>query len=314
MADDRKGEDEDRDVTCEERLESIIRALEEEKTICEDVMNSACQIRMFVNAPKAYANRKYQNRVGNSKRGKPKDSDAAEPPSKARKLNSKQATRARRSESDVLGEPSAHARLNSRASHLSPLPQSYIGFTTPPPYPVSPEPRAIPSLAPMYSQPHAQQRTYAMSLPARASPLARRVSSIPPQQHTPLRSTATLAHDTHSAPPSPDDAPVSHVSDVDWSSIQRYGNTFYPGDAPLFDESWRWSNRVSEHVFTGADANLFTVHPEAASKVLSPGQQLDGAFASTNSFPEYWEHQHGIQPLPDLQNPYEDKKPGDQRQ
>ncbi|KAF2451486.1 hypothetical protein P171DRAFT_348244, partial [Karstenula rhodostoma CBS 690.94] len=70
VADDRKGDDEDRDLTCEERLENIVRALQEEKTICEDVMNSACQIRMFVNAPKAYANRKYQNRVGNSKRGR----------------------------------------------------------------------------------------------------------------------------------------------------------------------------------------------------------------------------------------------------
>ncbi|KAF2241096.1 hypothetical protein BU26DRAFT_441466, partial [Trematosphaeria pertusa] len=70
VTDDRKGEDEDRDVSCTGRLNNIIRALEEEKTICEDVMNSACQIRMFVNAPKAYANRKYQNRVGNSKRGR----------------------------------------------------------------------------------------------------------------------------------------------------------------------------------------------------------------------------------------------------
>jgi hypothetical protein len=75
VADDRKGEDEDRDVDCAARLDNIILALEEEKTICEDVMNSACQIRMFVNAPRAYANRKYQNRVGNSKRGKPKDAE-----------------------------------------------------------------------------------------------------------------------------------------------------------------------------------------------------------------------------------------------
>ncbi|KAF2645553.1 hypothetical protein P280DRAFT_389428, partial [Massarina eburnea CBS 473.64] len=69
VADDRKGEDEDRDVDCAGRLDNVIRALEEEKTICEDVMQSACQIRMFVNAPKAYANRKHQNRLGNRKRG-----------------------------------------------------------------------------------------------------------------------------------------------------------------------------------------------------------------------------------------------------
>ncbi|OAG10253.1 uncharacterized protein CC84DRAFT_475903 [Paraphaeosphaeria sporulosa] len=89
VADDRKGDDEDRDVTCEERLESILCALQEEKTICEDVMNSACQIRMFVNAPKAYANRKYQNRVGNSKRGRNKDSDPANRPSKTHAFDSK---------------------------------------------------------------------------------------------------------------------------------------------------------------------------------------------------------------------------------
>ncbi|EAT78529.2 hypothetical protein SNOG_13904 [Parastagonospora nodorum SN15] len=70
VADERKGDDIDREVDCAGRLANIIQALEQEKTICEDVMNSACQIRMFVNAPRAYANRKHQNRVGNSKRGK----------------------------------------------------------------------------------------------------------------------------------------------------------------------------------------------------------------------------------------------------
>ncbi|KAF2129400.1 hypothetical protein P153DRAFT_268651, partial [Dothidotthia symphoricarpi CBS 119687] len=70
VADERKGEDEDRDVDCLARLENVIAALEREKTVCEDVMNSACQVRMFVNAPRAYENRKVQNRVGNSKRGK----------------------------------------------------------------------------------------------------------------------------------------------------------------------------------------------------------------------------------------------------
>ncbi|KAF2750321.1 hypothetical protein M011DRAFT_397460, partial [Sporormia fimetaria CBS 119925] len=69
-SDERKGEPEDKNVNCAERLDNIIRGLEEEKTICEDVMTSACQIRMFVNAPRAYARRKEANRHGNSKRGK----------------------------------------------------------------------------------------------------------------------------------------------------------------------------------------------------------------------------------------------------
>ncbi|KAF2626760.1 hypothetical protein BU25DRAFT_342855, partial [Macroventuria anomochaeta] len=68
--DDRKGEKEDREADCVGRLENIIDALEREKTICEDVVNSASQIRMFVNAPIAYASRKLQNRLGNSKRGR----------------------------------------------------------------------------------------------------------------------------------------------------------------------------------------------------------------------------------------------------
>ncbi|KAF2733694.1 hypothetical protein EJ04DRAFT_438625, partial [Polyplosphaeria fusca] len=70
--DERKADDEDREASCGERFENIVKALEQEKTICEDVMNSACQIRMFVNAPRAYAQRKLNNRVGNRKRGRTK--------------------------------------------------------------------------------------------------------------------------------------------------------------------------------------------------------------------------------------------------
>lgn len=74
--DERKGEKEDREVDCIGRLDNIIDALEREKTICEDVVNSASQIRMFVNAPIAYAARKYQNRLGNSKRGRANATDS----------------------------------------------------------------------------------------------------------------------------------------------------------------------------------------------------------------------------------------------
>lgn len=58
-------------------LDNIITALQQEKSICENVMSSAWQIRMFVNAPKAYAKRKDQNRVGNSKRPNTKNSEGA---------------------------------------------------------------------------------------------------------------------------------------------------------------------------------------------------------------------------------------------
>ncbi|KAF2180083.1 hypothetical protein K469DRAFT_796981 [Zopfia rhizophila CBS 207.26] len=52
------------------RTQNIITGLEEERTIREDVMTSACQIRMFVNAPQACAQRKVANCNGNSKRGR----------------------------------------------------------------------------------------------------------------------------------------------------------------------------------------------------------------------------------------------------
>ncbi|KAF3043073.1 hypothetical protein E8E11_001957 [Didymella keratinophila] len=83
--DDRKGEKEDREADCAHRLEYIIDALEREKTVCEDVVNSASQIRMFVNAPIAYAQRKVQNRQGNSKRGRAKDTSTPNPRSATRR-------------------------------------------------------------------------------------------------------------------------------------------------------------------------------------------------------------------------------------
>ncbi|EMD69876.1 hypothetical protein COCSADRAFT_166824 [Bipolaris sorokiniana ND90Pr] len=94
--DERKGEDDDKDIDCAGRLKNVIAALRQEKSICENVMSSAWQIRMFVNAPKAYAKRKDQNRVGNSKRPNAKSNEGAEGesrPSKRRRntVQSKQA-------------------------------------------------------------------------------------------------------------------------------------------------------------------------------------------------------------------------------
>lgn len=106
---------EDRDMNCEVRLDSIIRALEEEKTICEDVMNSACQIRMFVNAPRSYANRKCQNRVGNSKRGRPKDANTRETPSKSRRVTAQPATKAK-SQQNVANVPATWPNAPPRAT------------------------------------------------------------------------------------------------------------------------------------------------------------------------------------------------------
>lgn len=281
-------------------------------------MNSACQIRMFVNAPKAYANRKYQNRVGNSKRGRPKDSDVGEPSSKARRLNPKQATRTRRSVSNTPTEPSAHVQVHSRAPNLLNPPQSHVRYPTPP-YAVNSGSQPMAHMAPLYNRSHVQQRVYATSPlnplnSPRASPLVQRESTMPPQQHTPLISTPGLSHGHHSAPPSPDDAKATHDSEIDWSSIQRYGGTMNPGDAVLFDDPWRWPIGPSEQILTGVGANLFSVHPEAADKVLTTRPEIEGAFTSMSSLPSFWQQQHGVQPLPDLPtNPYADTEVGDQQ-
>lgn len=88
--DERKGEKEDREIDCAGRLDNIIDALEREKTICEDVVTSASQIRMFVNAPIAYAARKYQNRLGNSKRGRTNAAETDPRPVKRRRTDTRQ--------------------------------------------------------------------------------------------------------------------------------------------------------------------------------------------------------------------------------
>ncbi|USP78723.1 hypothetical protein yc1106_05997 [Curvularia clavata] len=97
--DDRKGDDDDKDIDCAGRLDNIITALQQEKSICENVMSSAWQIRMFVNAPKAYAKRKDQNRVGNSKRPNVKSSEGAE----SEPRSSKKARNAATTQSKTVG-------------------------------------------------------------------------------------------------------------------------------------------------------------------------------------------------------------------
>jgi hypothetical protein len=121
VADERKGDDIDKDVDCAGRLDNIIAALEQEKTICEDVMNSACQIRMFVNAPRAYANRKHQNRVGNSKRGRTKAAPDPNPkPAKSQRTGGKR-TRARSTTaSDVPCSRGTTPQHQVQAQHTMP--------------------------------------------------------------------------------------------------------------------------------------------------------------------------------------------------
>ncbi|KAF2268724.1 hypothetical protein CC78DRAFT_607909 [Lojkania enalia] len=194
--DERKGEDEDKDATCAERLANIIRGLEEEKTICEDVMNSACQIRMFVNAPRAYAQRKLNNRVGNSKRGRGKK-DTDEPVSV--RGAKRPLTTEYYAESSIAKRATNHRNERPALKNLAPNVQEQR--TQRSVYPTPPPPLAPTSALPYFRSnafPPAESNLYTgntslehhlvmpMSPPQR-SVLAPRFTSTP-HQNTPLMS------------------------------------------------------------------------------------------------------------------------------
>jgi hypothetical protein len=304
VADDRKGEDEDRDVDCAARLDNIIRALEQEKTICEDVMNSACQIRMFVNAPKAYANRKYQNRVGNSKRGRMKDAedDAAGKPSKMRRTPLRPTTRSRtlstlqsstsetRATSQTPEPPSQQVRVqqpryatppgHSVASPASMSRGTPAGIQTGNFGPAQPPSLGINQLNPM-------------SPPMNLTPVQRKATMTAPQ-HSPFLPPPDLSQDHLSAfawsqmPPS---LPVSS-----WPSMQAYDQhyaPFYSGTDAFLDQSLVWS--PGDASGTGVSSNLFEQNPDAAF-LFSLGQD---DFTQEQSRQESWTRQSGAQAFPD---------------
>lgn len=85
----RRRDEEDREVNCAGRLDNIIRALELEKTICEDVMLSSTKTRTFVNAPRSYMKRKEQNRNGNAQRPKSRPTGVETTPPRRRKTGTR---------------------------------------------------------------------------------------------------------------------------------------------------------------------------------------------------------------------------------
>lgn len=257
-------------------------------------MNSACQIRMFVNAPKAYANRKYQNRVGNSKRGRTKDSDAGNGPSKIRKLNRRPVTRAPRGGSNKVAEIEPHVRLGSQPREVSLFQCAQARFSTPSVFASSPAQR----LGPSQDFPSIQSRIHAMSPPPMSSPYAPRISTLPPQLHTPLMSPPALSHGNHSAPASPDNGQLILNPESDqWPPMQQYDNVYYHHDEPLFDGSWGSSDGQQGQACTGANANLFVQHPEMADTAVNLKQQPNRAYDS-QGFSQYWETQQGVQRFP----------------
>jgi hypothetical protein len=249
VADERKGDDIDKDVDCAGRLDNLIVALEQEKTICEDVMNSACQIRMFVNAPRAYANRKHQNRVSNSKRGRTKDAPDANPGSAKRPKMDGRRTRAR---STTAASDLPFSRGTTPQHQQPPLQRPM-----PPYYPSSGQQQSLlKTSANSYAPPqsaHLQRPTLSAALHsygprsvvAMSPPTSSPRSPLAPQLHTPRMTTEILhrqpflppspLYNKYSAPASPNDAkPASVRAPLDnWHG--GYAEASYTHSPPAID-------------------------------------------------------------------------------
>ncbi|KAJ4990916.1 hypothetical protein SVAN01_03487 [Stagonosporopsis vannaccii] len=219
--DDRKGEKEDREADCMNRLENIIDALEREKTICEDVVNSASQIRMFVNAPIAYAARKYQNRLGNSKRGRTKDaSEAIARPPKVRRTGKRQ-TRARSTTvSDIPTSRDTTPRFQTPAATATP----YYVTPSSPQFQSSPATKHLspPQTLHRLEQPWPNMETAHGQATATAPPILTRPnipsSAAPRSAMSPPLIPASHTYDTHRVPMPPAQMLSKQLSPVPMSS------------------------------------------------------------------------------------------------
>jgi hypothetical protein len=297
VADDRKGEDEDRDISCAGRLDNIIRALEEEKTICEDVMQSACQIRMFVNAPKAYANRKHQNRLGNRKRGQTKDDDNPRP---------MKALRTKRAPTFTL-QPTPNHRQYLNSHTPEPRTQRFgtplIRASASPSIHGLPFQRMTPAVnhAVLAKTPVAQMPPYDPRQLHQLNPIS------PPSLHaSQMQSMSPCNGSAYMSPPplvqstsvSPDDTKHPHNPGEVWPSMQVNSPYGYPVDPALFDDIYPpWESNAL--AYSGSNANLFDQDPDAAS--LPMKQQ--GETPAIPNIQEYWEttaNNSYVQPFPQL--------------
>ncbi|KAH6614311.1 hypothetical protein C7974DRAFT_444335 [Boeremia exigua] len=271
--DDRKGEKEDREADCMARLDNMIDALEREKTICEDVVNSASQIRMFVNAPIAYAARKYQNRLGNSKRGRTKD--AADPPPrpvKARRTGGRHRARSRTASDIPLSRDTT--------------PQFHTPHSTAPPYYASPwSPALHPGSSPLYTSPGQPQRPQTRHAAATAPPTARPAPAIAPPtdpvQHShPTQPPAQMLPTP--LPPLPIPTPHAHLP-----SPSPYAPAPAASPAP-------WPSYVL------ADPGSH-VDPSLPSSLFAPCAWTDGSGSMDTRFPTSQAGQTGTVSLADIE-------------
>ncbi|OAG10254.1 uncharacterized protein CC84DRAFT_1161232 [Paraphaeosphaeria sporulosa] len=153
-------------------------------------------------------------------------------------------------------------------------------------------------LAPSRDFPAIQRRIHAMSPPPMGSPYASHISTVPPQQHTPLMSPPALSHGNRSAPVSPDDGQLIHnAGSEQWPLMQQYANLYHRHTEPLFDGLWISSDGRQGQACTGVSANLFVQHPEMADMAGSLKQKSNGLYDGQN-FSQYWDAQQGVQQFP----------------
>ena len=279
--DERKGEIEDTEVSCEERLANVITALEEEKTICEDVMASACQIRMFVNAPKAYAGRKLNNRIGNSKRKRMRDPPSTKTtvereevsrPAKTRKPPARPSARKSQPFIPTNSLPQVGERSNKTPRHpqdrtlqrpCSPTLEQLVSsptmrnhtptnsqFFTPTERHLSTaglsfvQQLHIDAVSPPQPQPQLQ--------PQANTPYIPRITSMLPTQEPNLMSPPSLSYFSASAPVTPELSPAAKDGlDYPWqqAGAGNHGQNLDPQlfnanttDPPLLKNTWNWQD------------------------------------------------------------------------
>lgn len=255
-------------------------------------MNSACQIRMFVNAPKAYANRKYQNRVGNSKRGRTKDPIPGGISLKVRKLDPKPVPTTHRPGLNKANEVKPNVRPQSQSYGTSPLSQSHARLTTPyteslftgPP----PEPYPTQEYLSIQSCIHSKSPSHA------GSPYPRSIPAMPPQRHAPLMSPLVLSHGINSGSAHPEDEQLIHPCSELWPTAQRCPDVHHSGDLPLADGSWPSAGIRQGQACSQMGTNLFAQHPELAAFDPNSTEHFHGAYQDLK-FPGHWGSHDEIQ-------------------
>lgn len=304
-SDDRKGEPEDKNVSCSERLENILQGLEEEKTICEDVITSACQIRMFVNAPRAYARRKEANRHGNSKRGKAL-SGKPEPgtrSSRARKLSMRQANRSR--QSTPCAPTSASA--NAKPAHQDIRPTGQVPLPEGPYYHLAHAQhlQPVPGVESHYNNQSPCLQGYSVSS----------TSMSPPQQAARNSPFTNGPPQSYGSPSIMSPSPMPNIATI--ASPGVVNNSQYVEDS--FNPSWNQADLISDSSYnillqstegfnmdTWGQENATIKSTETAPQEHTGSRvdptltdSLDDELNNTESgFREYWTSQHNFHPLP----------------